>query len=136
MNSYDDLTPSNKRKLTRLINKLDDQRYATYRLQWEAYRAKADALYEEQHAHRAKIKSQAQEQTDILREQIEAINIQIDAINSQATDELRALNTAHREACSPEFQEYDKAQALATEWYKVERTKAVEEFYKDVEVNA
>lgn len=125
---YDALTPAQKSKLTRQLNKLDEQRHSAYRLQWEIYRTKSDALYEEQRPQREQIQQEA-------TQKIEALRAEILAIDEQMRKDVSALNTEHRDTCHPEFEEYNKAQTLAFQWHKGKREELINAFYAEVEAS-
>jgi len=124
--TYDNLTPSQKAKLTRLINKLDDQKWAASRIQYAAYQAKQDEIQTEQQPRREQIQSEAAEKIAALREQI----IEID---KQMRAELQGLYNEQREQTKPLFEAYETARTLAHEWHKVEEAKVVDKFYTEVE---
>ena len=127
MSKYDQLTPSEKAKLTRRLNKLDDQRHATYRLQFQVYRAKEKELSK---VSNPKIDEILSEENAKVAE----LMAQIKAIKDEAGEKIKAIRKADREACQSEFDEYMKASSLAHEWWKAEHKKTTEEFYKEVGV--
>ena len=45
--NYDNLTPAQKAQFTRLSNKIEEQKWAAYQIQWETYKTKSNALHAE-----------------------------------------------------------------------------------------
>jgi hypothetical protein len=123
--SYDDLTPAQKAKLTRLINKLNEQRMSAWAIQWDAYKKKQREL--------SAISDPIVQQ--MKKEMFEAI-----AVHEQAIKDLRAkydenywaIITADREKAKPESEEYIKAQDLAQKWFNEQREKKIAEFWKEL----
>ena len=122
---YDALTPAQKSKLTRLVNKLDEQRIAAWKIQWEAYKAKQSEL--------SAVSSPIIQ--EMKKELTEAI-----AIHEQAIKDLRAKHdedywaiiNEDREKAKPESDEYQKASSMAHQWYLKERDKVVGAFWKEL----
>lgn len=122
---YDDLTPAEKARLTRLLNKLDEKKWAASAIQYNIYREKSDANY-----------LLVSPQIDAVREEygtkINALFEQISQLREEQGEKVRALNDAHREVARPEFEEYQKASDLAHKWYLSARDEAVAKFYEEV----
>lgn len=123
---YDDLTPAQKAKWTRMYNKINDQRCASYLIQYDAYRIKSDALYPIAEKQAGEIRQEA-------REKIEELQKQIEQIEKETKQKTEPIYEAVRKECQPEWEAYIKASDLAREWMSREWEKAKENFWQKIE---
>jgi hypothetical protein len=124
--NHDNLTPAQKAKYTRLYNKLNDQRCASFRIQYDAYRAKSDVLYPIAEKQAEEIKAEAQ-----LK--IEELQKQIAQIEREKAETLAPIYEAVRKECAPEWEAYLKASDLAREWHLNKWEEAKENFWQELE---
>jgi seryl-tRNA synthetase len=123
--NYDNLTPAQKAKFTRLSNKLDEQRTAAYQIQWEAYRKKSNEL----HAEIDPQVKQIQEQT---REKIEVLRTQIRQLIQESEEQVSELRQDIREKCAPEWLAYEQASNLASKWRAEKWVEVRDNFWKEL----
>jgi hypothetical protein len=123
--NYDNLTPAQKGKLTRLESKIDAQRSASYQIQWEAYEEKADGLYSIVEKEAERIKQEAQVKIDALRKQITEID-------KDRADKIGAIYEQVRKECKPEYEAFTNAQDQARQWYNKKWEAAKEAFWKEL----
>ena len=122
---YDNLTPAQKAKFTRLANKLDEQRYSAYQIQWETYKEKSAQLHAETEPQIAQIKDEAENR-------IAELSLQIKEIREKANEEISKLRNEVRAECAPEFQAYEDAFSLASKWRNQKWETIKNEFWKEL----
>lgn len=123
---YDNLTPAQKAKYTRLYNKINDQRCAAYHIQYLTYSEKSEVLYKEANLKADKIKDEAKAKIDLLK-------AEISKIDKEMKEQVFPIYEAIRAECKPEWDTYLKAADLAQEWMKKEWDKAKEDFWQELE---
>jgi hypothetical protein len=123
---YDKLTPAQKAKYTRLYNKINNQRSASYHLQYLAYSEKSEALYKEANLEAEKIRDEAKIKVDLLK-------AEITKINEDTKEKVNPIYEAVRLEYKPEWDTYLKASDLADKWMEKEWAEAKENFWKEVE---
>lgn len=122
---YDSLTPAQKAKHTRLFNKIDDQRLAAYQIQWEVYREKSAELHAQIEPQVEQIRAEALAKVTELRQQIEEIS-------KEQSEQVGALYNSVREACAPQFKDYEEASSLAHKWKNAKWEAARRDFWKEL----
>lgn len=123
---YDDLTPAQKAKMTRIFNKLDDQKYQAYRIQFETYQAKRTELWDNRQPELDQIDAEYQaklaELAELQKEAEEARRAKRGAIIDQITEQYK-----------PEADRYQEAYKMALEWQTAERKRLLEAFWAEIE---
>jgi hypothetical protein len=123
--NYDDLTPAQKAKFTRLANKLDDQRHAAYQIQWETYSKKSTTLSAEIEPQIEAIRLEAQQKVEALRQQIKEIT-------DTASNEVWELRKQVSAECAPEFKAYEEASSRAFKWRNEKWEEVKANFWKEL----
>ena len=123
--NYDNLTPAQKAKFTRLSNKLDEQRCAAFQIQWETYKKKSEALHAEIDPEVERISEEAQQKINQLRQQMKEV-----ARESEA--QIQKMREEVREQCKEEWEAYYTASKLANVWRAEKWEEAKANFWKEL----
>ena len=122
--NYDDLTPAQKSKWTRESNKLYEQRWNGYGIQYDIWNEKKTALDLEDKPIIDAIKAEAQEKIDKLKQQI--FDIQ-----EERGNKISKIYNENREACAEEFKAYEEACDMAHAWWRKEDEKLTERMWTE-----
>ena len=114
--NYDALTPAQKAKLTRLSNRLDDQKRGAFQIQLENYQKKQKAVQEVSEPIIQEMNAQATEKMLSLREQIHALQDEIEALRKDNSAAIGAIRDEYRKEYEAEWNAYLQAIDLANEW--------------------